>query len=188
MSTSDRNKKCFWKVERAGSWGLQHHRHLWDDCLDTSGSSASHNPKGLHGLLRGKLYFTFYISITQGLPTRHPSIHKSWHYISSTSGGRSVGIVRSRTKGHGVCLFITQGRAIPTASYHGSLGSIHNQVMWHFLWKWGTGAGFLPILQFHLPFLIPSNAPYPSNINYGPTYQVYSVSPPSHETKPQSYF
>jgi hypothetical protein len=21
------------------------------------------------------------------LPTRHPSIHKSWHYISSTSGG-----------------------------------------------------------------------------------------------------
>jgi hypothetical protein len=33
----------------------------------------------------------------------HPSIHKSWHQISSTSGGRSVGIVRSRTKGHGVC-------------------------------------------------------------------------------------
>jgi hypothetical protein len=29
------------------------------------------------------------------------SLHKSWHYISSTSGGRSVGIVRSRTKGHG---------------------------------------------------------------------------------------
>jgi hypothetical protein len=26
-------------------------------------------------------------------------------YISSTSGGRSVGIVRSRTKGHGVCFF-----------------------------------------------------------------------------------
>jgi hypothetical protein len=31
---------------------------------------------------------------------RHPSIHKSWHQISSTNGGRSV---RSRTKGHGVC-------------------------------------------------------------------------------------
>jgi hypothetical protein len=34
------------------------------------------------------------------------SIHKSWHYISSTSGGRSVGIVRLRSKGHGVCLFV----------------------------------------------------------------------------------
>jgi hypothetical protein len=37
------------------------------------------------------------------LTRRHPYIHKSWHYISPTSGGRSVGIVRSRTKGHGVC-------------------------------------------------------------------------------------
>jgi hypothetical protein len=35
---------------------------------------------------------------------RHPSIHKSWHYISSTSGGRSVGIVRLQTKGHRVFL------------------------------------------------------------------------------------
>jgi hypothetical protein len=26
------------------------------------------------------------------LTTRHPSIHKSWYYISSTSGGRSVGV------------------------------------------------------------------------------------------------
>jgi hypothetical protein len=26
--------------------------------------------------------------------------------FSSTSGGRSVGVVRSRTKGHGVCLFV----------------------------------------------------------------------------------
>jgi hypothetical protein len=33
------------------------------------------------------------------LTTRHPSIHKSWHY-PSTSDGRSVGIVRMRTKGH----------------------------------------------------------------------------------------
>jgi hypothetical protein len=37
------------------------------------------------------------------LTTRHPSIHKSWHYISSTSGGRSVGIVPLRTKGYAVC-------------------------------------------------------------------------------------
>jgi hypothetical protein len=36
------------------------------------------------------------------LTMRHPSIHKSWHYISSTSGGCSVGIVRLRTKSHGV--------------------------------------------------------------------------------------
>jgi hypothetical protein len=39
------------------------------------------------------------------MTTRHPSIHKSWHKISSTSGGHSVGIVRLRTKGHGVRLF-----------------------------------------------------------------------------------
>jgi hypothetical protein len=31
--------------------------------------------------------------------TRHPSIHKSWHQISPTRGGRSVGIVRLWTKG-----------------------------------------------------------------------------------------
>jgi hypothetical protein len=35
------------------------------------------------------------------LTTRHPSIHKSWHKISPTSGGRSFGIVRLRTKDHG---------------------------------------------------------------------------------------
>jgi hypothetical protein len=35
--------------------------------------------------------------------TRHPSIRKSWYKISPTSGCRSVGIVRSRTKDHGVC-------------------------------------------------------------------------------------
>jgi hypothetical protein len=40
------------------------------------------------------------------LTTRHPSIHKSWHEILSTSGGRSVGIVRLRNKGHGVCLCV----------------------------------------------------------------------------------
>jgi hypothetical protein len=33
-------------------------------------------------------------------------LFKSVSMISSTSGGRSVGIVRSRTKGHGVCLFV----------------------------------------------------------------------------------
>jgi hypothetical protein len=48
------------------------------------------------------------------LTTRHTSIHKSWHYISSTSGGRSVGIVRLRTKGHGVCLFCYRYRYIVT--------------------------------------------------------------------------
>jgi hypothetical protein len=37
------------------------------------------------------------------LTTRYPSIRKSWPEISPTSGGRSVGIVRLLTKGHGVC-------------------------------------------------------------------------------------
>jgi hypothetical protein len=49
------------------------------------------------------------------LTTRHSSIHKSWHYISS-SGGRSDGIVRSRTKGHGVfvcfCLSLACWRSL----------------------------------------------------------------------------
>jgi hypothetical protein len=39
---------------------------------------------------------------TAAMTTRHPSIHKSWHYISPTNGGLSVGAVRLRTKGHGV--------------------------------------------------------------------------------------
>jgi hypothetical protein len=38
------------------------------------------------------------------LTTRDPFIRKSWHWISPASGGRSVGKVRLRTKGHGVCL------------------------------------------------------------------------------------
>jgi hypothetical protein len=33
----------------------------------------------------------------------HPFIRKSWHQISPISAGRSVGIVRLRSKGHGVC-------------------------------------------------------------------------------------
>jgi hypothetical protein len=36
------------------------------------------------------------------LTTRHPSVHKSSHYISPTSVGRSVGKVRLQTKGHGI--------------------------------------------------------------------------------------
>jgi hypothetical protein len=35
-----------------------------------------------------------------------PSIRKNWHYTSPTSGGRSVGIARSRTEDHGVCLVV----------------------------------------------------------------------------------
>jgi hypothetical protein len=37
------------------------------------------------------------------LTTQHPYIHESCHYNSPTGGGRSVGTVRLRTKGHGVC-------------------------------------------------------------------------------------
>jgi hypothetical protein len=39
------------------------------------------------------------------LTTRYPSMSKSWHYISSTSGGRLVGIVSLRTKVHAVFVF-----------------------------------------------------------------------------------
>jgi hypothetical protein len=35
-----------------GEWGWQPHRHLWADCLENVGSSMSHNPMGLHGLLQ----------------------------------------------------------------------------------------------------------------------------------------
>jgi hypothetical protein len=36
---------------------LQPHCHLWADCLENVGSSMSHSPIGLHGLLQGLLYF-----------------------------------------------------------------------------------------------------------------------------------
>jgi hypothetical protein len=36
-----------------GSWGWQHHRHLWADCLENVGVSTSHNPLNLHVLLHG---------------------------------------------------------------------------------------------------------------------------------------
>jgi hypothetical protein len=39
------------------------------------------------------------------LTTRHPSVRKSWHYISATSGDRSVGIVRLRTRNLFLVLF-----------------------------------------------------------------------------------
>jgi hypothetical protein len=44
------------------------------------------------------------------LTTRHPSIRKSRHKISPTSGGRSVSIVRLRTKGHRVSFSFTAFR------------------------------------------------------------------------------
>jgi hypothetical protein len=40
------------------------------------------------------------------LTTQHPSIRASWQYILPTSGGRSVGIVRLWTEGHGVFFYI----------------------------------------------------------------------------------
>jgi hypothetical protein len=36
---------------------------LWADCLENVGTSKSHNPMGLHGLLQGYFYFTFYFMI-----------------------------------------------------------------------------------------------------------------------------
>jgi hypothetical protein len=43
-------------------------------------------------------------------------IRKSWHYISPTNGGRSVGIVRLRTKGHGVLKQLECDTDLSTAS------------------------------------------------------------------------
>jgi hypothetical protein len=42
-----------WRCPSAPDWSVpsQPHRHLWTDCLDNVGSSTSHNPIGLHGLL-----------------------------------------------------------------------------------------------------------------------------------------
>jgi hypothetical protein len=40
------------------------------------------------------------------MTTRHPSIHKCWHYNLSTCGCSSVGIVRLRTESHGIyCIY-----------------------------------------------------------------------------------
>jgi hypothetical protein len=48
------------------SW--QPHRHLWTECLENVGTSTSHNPMGLHGLLKitlallPNILWTIYIS------------------------------------------------------------------------------------------------------------------------------
>jgi hypothetical protein len=51
---SNRNEyqKLSWRQSAAGDWGWPH-RHLWADCLENVGTSTSHNPMGLHGLLQG---------------------------------------------------------------------------------------------------------------------------------------
>jgi hypothetical protein len=61
-SASNRNqyqkqiKKLFWG-EECGRCVRQHHRHLWEDCLDNVGPLTSHNSVGLHCLLQRQLYF-----------------------------------------------------------------------------------------------------------------------------------
>jgi hypothetical protein len=62
-----------------GAWGWQPHRHLWADCLENVGASTSHNPMGLHGLLRDS--FTFlensrYFEIFYWL--WNPTWHHNW--------------------------------------------------------------------------------------------------------------
>jgi hypothetical protein len=57
-SPSNRNeyhkqKKCFWGVQRDWFVRLTTLPAFWADCLDNVGSSTSHNPIGIHGLLRG---------------------------------------------------------------------------------------------------------------------------------------
>jgi hypothetical protein len=56
--------ETFWNFSR-GKFLCQYgstwpHRHLWADCLENVGSSTSHSPIGLHGLLKGHLYFLLY--------------------------------------------------------------------------------------------------------------------------------
>jgi hypothetical protein len=46
------NKKKSGEFIAAGVWGREPHRHLWAGCLENVGYSTSHNPTGLHGLLR----------------------------------------------------------------------------------------------------------------------------------------
>jgi hypothetical protein len=45
--------KVYEEWSAACAWGWQPYCHLWADCLDNVGSPTSHNPIGLHGLLRG---------------------------------------------------------------------------------------------------------------------------------------
>jgi hypothetical protein len=43
--------------------------HVWADCIENVGTSSSHNPMGLHGLLEEWLYFFFTVII----------MHRSYH-------------------------------------------------------------------------------------------------------------
>jgi hypothetical protein len=67
--------------------GWQPYRNLWADCLDNVGSLTSHNPIGLHGLLRGYLFFYSQLFV--------PS------YIKKLN---SVTLVRERTVPRGCCV------------------------------------------------------------------------------------
>jgi hypothetical protein len=50
----------------AGKYGWQPHRDLWADFLQNVGASTSHNPKGLHSLWSGSIFFSSYhISSTE---------------------------------------------------------------------------------------------------------------------------
>jgi hypothetical protein len=53
-------------------------------------------------------------------------------------------------------------RALPPASHRGGAGSIPGQVIWDCVGQSGTGPGFLQILRFLLPILIPPNVPHSS--------------------------
>jgi hypothetical protein len=61
------------------------------------------------------------------LTTRHPFIHKSWHEISPTSGGRSVGILRLRTKGHRVLFSIPLLTLLTKTSTDNAIVLLHQQ-------------------------------------------------------------
>jgi hypothetical protein len=55
----------------AGEWDWQPYRHLWADFLENVGSSTSHNPMCLHGLLQGWLYLYFHTFCTVKICSKH---------------------------------------------------------------------------------------------------------------------
>jgi hypothetical protein len=94
------------------------------------------------------------------LTTRHPSIHKSWHQISPTSGSCSVGIVHLRTKGHGVCfVFASMCRPFMLICWESEIyGLFHAWDILLYIWvcllyhTWWTGLKTAKINQKALYF------------------------------------
>jgi hypothetical protein len=66
------------------------------------------------------------------LTARHPSIHKSSHKISP-SDGWLIGIVRLRTKGNGVCLFVVVVIVVSLLNVVDLIGVAQDRYRWRAL-------------------------------------------------------